>query len=309
MRGRALNDRARAFAACIAPDRDRRLGGAVADNRGTAGPCVVPASSRPRLPRMATSALPRERTILVKGGVRRVTSRTCHRRGARARCIHATEEGVTCLSQLRVNFATGMPSRGPRLRECASVAPFSVRAVASWHGALQRRLPRLQGLARRRSRDPRAAACRRPRRGGGRRRRRCRRDQHLLRHERGRREEPQGRCTRGAHARARLRHGLRGEPRAERLREPARQRGRRRAPRRGDGRVRRRRRRRDRLRPGRRAARPRPRVREDPGRLLVLLRLLRDPARARRARAAARADAVLDRGRAAASSRATARSC
>ncbi len=47
-------------------------------------------------------------------------------------------------------------------------------------------------------------------------------------------------------------------------------------------RARRRRRRRDRLRPGRRAARPRARVREDPGRLLLLVHLLRDPARARR---------------------------
>ena len=36
------------------------------------------------------------------------------------------------------------------------------------------------------------------------------------------------------------------------------------------------------LRPGGRAARPRARVREDPGRLLVLVRVLRDPARARR---------------------------
>ena len=38
----------------------------------------------------------------------------------------------------------------------------------------------------------------------------------------------------------------------------------------------------DRLRPGRRPARPRARVRQDPGRLLVLVPLLRDPARARR---------------------------
>ena len=50
---------------------------------------------------------------------------------------------------------------------------------------------------------------------------------------------------------------------------------------RGDCGVRRRRRRRDRLRAGRRARRPRARVREDPGRLLVLVQLLRHPARAR----------------------------
>ena len=41
-------------------------------------------------------------------------------------------------------------------------------------------------------------------------------------------------------------------------------------------------RRRDRLRPGRPSARPGARVRQDPGRLLVLVRVLRDPARPRR---------------------------
>ena len=51
--------------------------------------------------------------------------------------------------------------------------------------------------------------------------------------------------------------------------------------RRGGG-VRRRGRRRDRLRERRAPARSRARVREDPGRLLVLVRVLRDPARARR---------------------------
>ena len=118
--------------------------------------------------------------------------------------------------------------------------------------------------------------------------RRRRGDQHVLRHERGGREEPQGRRPGRAHAPPRLRDRLRREPRrrtrfaglpanvivvARRAEEtPG---------------VRRRRRRRDRLRPGRRAARPRARVREDPGRLLVLVRLLRDPARPRRRRAAA----------------------
>ena len=53
-------------------------------------------------------------------------------------------------------------------------------------------------------------------------------------------------------------------------------------PDRAGRRDRRRRRRRDRLRAGGRAARPRARVRQDPGRLLVLVRVLRDPARARR---------------------------
>ena len=69
---------------------------------------------------------------------------------------------------------------------------------------------------------------------------------------------------------------------ARRVRGPAGERRRRREAQRGDARLRRRRRRRDRLRPGRRAARPRARVREGAGRLLVLVQLLRHPARARR---------------------------
>ena len=83
-------------------------------------------------------------------------------------------------------------------------------------------------------------------------------------------------------AQPRLRHRLRREPRRRRVRRPARERRRRRAPQRGDAGVRRRRRRRDRLRPGRRPARPRSRLRQGAGRLLLLLQLLRDPARARR---------------------------
>ena len=97
-----------------------------------------------------------------------------------------------------------------------------------------------------------ALLARRPRRGRGDGRRR--RDQHLLRHERGGREEPQGGGARGAHARPRLRHRLRREPAGRRLRGPARERHRRREAQRGDRGVRRGRRRRDRLRPGRRAA-------------------------------------------------------
>ena len=107
-------------------------------------------------------------------------------------------------------------------------------------------------------------------------------DQHVLRHERGGREEPQGGGARRSNAPARLRHRLRREPAGRRVRGAAAERHRRREAQRGDRRVRRRRRRRDRLRPGRRADRPRARVREDPGRLLVLVQLLRDPARARR---------------------------
>ena len=140
-------------------------------------------------------------------------------------------------------------------------------------------------------------------------RRRRRRDQHLLRHERGGREEPQGRGPRGAHARARLRDRLRREPRAAtRSRACRRTSSSSRGASEETAGVRRRRRRRDRLRPGRRAARPRARVREDPGRLLVLVQLLRDPARARRL-AQPRAPTPCSPRCAAASSRATARSC
>ena len=81
-------------------------------------------------------------------------------------------------------------------------------------------------------------------------------------------------------AQARVRHRLRSEPRA-RVRGHARQRHGRLAAERGDRGVRRRRRRRDRLRAGRRAPRSSARVRPRPGRLQLLVQLLRDPGRAR----------------------------
>ena len=79
----------------------------------------------------------------------------------------------------------------------------------------------------------------------------------------------------GAHRRRRLRHGMRIEPRGG-------LRGCRRTSslcdaRRRRGRVRRGRCRRYRMRPGRAPSRSPARLREDPGRLLVFLRLLRDP--------------------------------
>ena len=80
----------------------------------------------------------------------------------------------------------------------------------------------------------------------------------------------------------RLRHRLRCEPRRRRVRRAAGQRRRGRSPQRGDAGLRRGRRRRDRLRPGGHAARPRSRLRQGAGRLLVRVPLLRDPARARR---------------------------
>ena len=114
-------------------------------------------------------------------------------------------------------------------------------------------------------------------RSGGR-----RRDQHLLRHERGRLEVAPGGRAGGAQPRARLRDGVRREPLERRVRRTAGQRRGRRAAQRGGRRGRRGRRRRDRLRPGRSPPRPRARLRQDPGRLLVLVRVLRDPARPRR---------------------------
>ncbi len=110
--------------------------------------------------------------------------------------------------------------------------------------------------------------------------RRDRRREHVLRDERGRVEVPPGRRASGALARARLRDRVCGEPRrstraarAERVGRRAAERG---APRRDRGR-----RGRDRLRALGRAPRADAGVRQDPGRLLVLVCVLRDPARAR----------------------------
>ena len=154
-------------------------------------------------------------------------------------------------------------------------------------GDVPRRLSRLQGLARRRARGARGAAPRRPQRAAPERRRR-RGDQHAAasRTRRSRRAARRPRARRArtgastSRAAPRISRGdaFAGLPPnvtvvARRSEETA-------------G-VRRRRRRRDRLRPGRRAPRPRARVREDPGRLLVLVQLLRHPARARQRRAAA----------------------
>ena len=112
--------------------------------------------------------------------------------------------------------------------------------------------------------------------------------QHVLRHPRGGLEVASGRGARRAPART-CTYGLRVEPRG-RVRGRGRERRRHLAHRRRGRGVRRRRRRRDRLRQRRAPARPGAGVREDPGRLLVLLRLLRDPARPRR-------DAEPSRGR------------
>ena len=114
--------------------------------------------------------------------------------------------------------------------------------------------------------------------GAGRRRR----AEHVLRHPRGAAQVAPRRLAGGPHPPARLRDRLRREPLRRRVRRSPRERRRDRQAERGDAGRDRGRRRRDRLRPGRRAARPRPRVREGAGRLLVLVQLLRDPPRARR---------------------------
>ena len=116
--------------------------------------------------------------------------------------------------------------------------------------------------------------------GDGRRRRR--RDQHVLCHQRGRREVAPGGSASRPHARARLRDGVRRQPLRERIRGHARQRPRPQPAQRGDRRCRRHRRGGDRLRAGRPSPRAGARLRQDPGRLLLLVRVLRHPARARR---------------------------
>ena len=171
-------------------------------------------------------------------------------------------------------------ARFDRLSSWARMATFSTR------------LPRLQGLVRRRTGDPRAPARRRPRRGceGG----EIQVVNTLLRHPRGRLEVAAGRSARGPHRAHRLRDGLR---------LAARGRVRQRSGnvvvtgRTGDeaaafvagdvgalGCVN-----------GRAPASTGRGLREDPGRLLVLLRLLRDPARPRRdAKPAGRGRALRD---------------
>ena len=114
------------------------------------------------------------------------------------------------------------------------------------------------------------------------RRRRRRRRQHVLRHERGAREVAPGRLPRCAAAPKGLRHRVRGQALDGAFARPARERRRGRAAKRGDRRGRRRGRRCDRLRARRAPARSHPCIRQDPGRLLVLVRVLRDPARSRR---------------------------
>ena len=109
-----------------------------------------------------------------------------------------------------------------------------------------------------------------------------RRRQHVLRHARGGAQVAAGGAAGGPDRRARVRDGLRREPGRRRVRRPAGQRDRRPPPGRAHARVRRPRRRRHRLRPRRRRPRPGPGVREGPGRLQLLVRLLRHPAGPRR---------------------------
>ena len=174
-------------------------------------------------------------------------------------------------------------SRGSRARRrdtpAQSVCRLRPSNLRTPDGDVLDAVPGLQGLVRRRAGDPRAAARGRAYRG-----RRGRGDpgrQHLLRHARGGVEVASGRGARRPVGADGLRDRMCLEPRRRvRGRRPER---RRHAPdRRRGGRVRRRRRRRDRLRQRGAPARTRPRVREDPGRVLVLVRVLRDPARARR---------------------------
>ena len=191
-------------------------------------------------------------------------------------------------STRRRSSPPGYLERGRARAAGLAPAPSASRAPSGWaadlfarersklrrHGDLLRPLPRLQGLPHRRARGARArcsptATSSAPARADVAVVNTC-----CVTHEAVRK-------SRQAAARAARTHrrvyvtGLRREPRRRRVRRPARERRRRRAPQRGDAGVRRRRRRRDRLRPGRRPARPRARVREGAGRLLLLVQLLR----------------------------------
>ena len=178
------------------------------------------------------------------------------------------------------------PSRQGSGRRSSYPLPSLERLRSQTDDDLHDTVPRLQGVVRRRAGDPRTAARRRAHRST--RRGRYRRHQHLLRDERSRCEIAAG-CGAGcAGSRSRLRDRMCGEPLDQRVRRDAgehqgrlaAQRGRRRS---GCGR-----RRSDRVRSGRSSARAGSRVREDPGRLLVLVRVLRHPSRPRVRRAVAR---------------------
>ena len=106
------------------------------------------------------------------------------------------------------------PRARGRRKEAGRPIFIGARSRVRRRGDVLGPVPRLQGLARRRARDPRAPARRRTR--GARRRRRRRRRQHLLRHARGGAQVAPGRRARGAHAPARLCHRLRREPRRRR---------------------------------------------------------------------------------------------
>ena len=237
--------------------RERRRGRGAARRPPTTG-------CRRRRPRSRTSRSPRSRRSRAASTCRGSSPRATSPRSSRA-----------CRASTHVERRThgGWASRPLRAR---------VSAYDSRRGDVPRRLPRLQGLARRRARGARGAPARRPRRKHG--------------HDDADVAVISTCCvtneavakSRKAAARAARTHsrvyltGCGANLGGGAFAGLPRERHRRREAQRGDGVVRRRRRRRDRLRPGRRADRPRARVREDPGRLLVLVQLLRDPARARR---------------------------
>ena len=139
--------------------------------------------------------------------------------GAPGAVPHARDLGV-----LRIRPAGRRRVRARRSPREGAVGGRLVhaRVASASRGDVLRSLPRLQGLALGRARDPRGAAPRRPR---GARRSRDRRRQHLLRDERGRAQVASGRISGGAHPSARVRHRVCGQPRA-RVRRSARERGR-----------------------------------------------------------------------------------
>ena len=155
-----------------------------------------------------------------RGAARRARTRTSRRPTSRV-------ANISLAAVVALPAASGRRARHVRLpggraaRRCAAIATSAARRSTagrptSTNGAeslrfppwrVRRRLPGLQGLARRRARGARGAARGRPSRGGrggGR-----RRDQHLLRHQRGAGEEPEGGRACRPYPRPRLRDRLR----------------------------------------------------------------------------------------------------
>ena len=174
-----------------------------------------------------------------KAGGRRAALRSpVRRRSSRARGRHRrARSGRSRRPALAGRRARSGRRRHRRVHGRAPARAASVSSrLASRRGDVQRRLPRLQGLAHRCPGAPRAAGGGRTRGGAG--ATDVAVSEHVLRHTRGGAEVPPGGPPRRAASRARLRDRVRGEPRGRRLRRPPGERAGRRAPERAHRRVR-----------------------------------------------------------------------